>query len=154
MYRVDRNEPVNLERMKKTHKMGLGIQAYEWEPKWVNFLMWHGKEDEGIANDLVQIIQGDTIVFRYYLTTGGSKDTSFTLNGAASAISEAIGINSNIDDSAQQQADKFRKALTAESKKCRQNMSTFKSCFQRWLLVKSRLTMTLISSIHALINSA
>ena len=54
---------------------GLGIQAYEWKPKWVNFLIWHGKEDEGIANDFVQLMEGQKVVFRYYLSIGGYKDT-------------------------------------------------------------------------------
>lgn len=129
IYRVDKNEPTNLARMKKTQDMGLGIQAYEWEPKWVNFLIWHGKEDEGIASDLVQLMEGQQVVFRYHLSTGGYKDTTFTLKGAVSAISGAIGISSEIDHSAQQKSEEFKQALLTESKRCRQNVKTFKSCF-------------------------
>ena len=131
IYRVDKNEPTNLARIKRLQEMGLGIQTYEWKPKWVNFLIWHGKEDEGIANDLVQLMEGQKVVFRYYLSIGGYKDTSFTLKGAASTISEAIGISSNIDHSAQKQFKEFSMAIIAESKKCRQNMSTFNACFSR-----------------------
>ncbi|GMR18628.1 MAG: hypothetical protein BMS9Abin33_1058 [Gammaproteobacteria bacterium] len=131
IYRVDKYEPINLIRMKRTQEMGLGIQAYEWGPKWVNFRIWHGKEDEGIANELVQLMEGNNIVFRYYLSTGGYKDTSFSLKGAASAISGAIGISSKIDHLAQQRSEEFKQALLAESKRCQQNMKTFKSCFSR-----------------------
>lgn len=131
IYRIDKNEPVNLAKMKETQEMGLGIQAYEWEPKWVNFLIWHGKTDEGIANNLVQLMEGNKVVFRYYLSTGGYKDTSFSLEGADSAISEAIGISSKIDHSAQQKAKEYREALIIETKKCRKNMSTFKYCFSK-----------------------
>lgn len=131
MYRVDKNKSVSLEKMKKTQELFPNIQAYEWEPKWVNFLIWHGKEDEGIADNLVQIMEGNKIVFRYYLSTGGYKDTFFTLKGSTSAISEAIGINEKIDHSAQQKGKKFRQAYIAETKKCQQNMRTFKSCFSR-----------------------
>jgi hypothetical protein len=113
IYRVDKEEPTNLERMKKMQEMGLGIHAYEWEPKWVNFLIWHGKADEGVANDLVQLMEGQKVVFRYYLSTGGYKDTTFTLKGAASAISHAIGISSKIDHSAQQKNEEFKKAYLA-----------------------------------------
>jgi hypothetical protein len=92
IYRVDKNEPENLARMKEMQDMGLGIHAYEWKPKWVDFLIWHGKEGEGIAKNLVQLMEGKTVIFRYFLSTGGSKDTSFSLIGAAPAISEAIGM--------------------------------------------------------------
>jgi hypothetical protein len=129
IYRVDKNEPTNLARMKQTQDMGLGIHAYEWEPKWVNFLLWHGKEDEGIANDLVQLMEGEKVAFRYYLSTGGYKDTTFSLKGAATAISGAIGISSEIDHSAQQKNEEFKLAVLSESKRCQQNMKTFKLCF-------------------------
>ena len=129
IYRVDQNAPTNLARMKETQEMGLGIHAYAWEPKWVNFLIWHGKEKEGISNDLVQLMEGQKVVFRYYLSTGGYKDTAFSLNGAASTISAAIGISPEIDHSAQQKNKEFRQALIAESERCRQNMKTFRSCF-------------------------
>jgi phosphoribosylformylglycinamidine (FGAM) synthase-like amidotransferase family enzyme len=79
--------------MKDAQEMGLGIHAYEWEPKWVNFLIWHGNENESIAKDLVHLMKGKRVVFRYYLSTGGHKDTSFTLKGSVSAITSAIGIN-------------------------------------------------------------
>jgi len=131
IYRVDKNEPKNLARMKRMQEMDLGIQAYEWEPKWVNFLIWHGKEDEGVANNLVQIMEGQKIVFRYYLSTGGYKDTSFSLKRAASSISSAIEISSTIDHSAQQKNEAFKQTFLAESKKCQQNMRTFKSCFSQ-----------------------
>jgi len=131
MYRVDRHEPVNLKRMKDMHEMGLGIQAYEWEPKWVNFLIWHGKEEEGIAENLVELMEGEKVVFRYYLSTGGYKDTAFPLSGAAAAISTAVGIDAEIDHSAQRKAEEFKDAYTAESKKCQRDLSTFKRCLER-----------------------
>lgn len=129
MYRVDQNEPNELSRLKELQDMKYGIQAYEWEPKWVNFRIWHGKEDEGMAPDLVQLMEGQKVVFRYHLGTGGYKDTSFTLKGASSAIAKAIGINEKIDHSKQEKANEFKKELVAQNKRCRENMSTFKACF-------------------------
>lgn len=129
IYRVDKNEPTNLARMKKLQEMGLGIHAYEWEPKWVNFLIWHGKENEGMANGLVQIMEGEKVVFRYYLSTGGYKDTTFPLKGASSAISDAIGISSEIDSAVQKRNEEFTQAFLTESKRCQEDMSSFKSCF-------------------------
>jgi len=131
IYRVDKQAPTDLAEMKKTQDMGVGIHAYEWEPKWVNFLIWHGEKDEGIAKDLIHLMEGQNVVFRYYLSTGGFKDTSFSLKGAAPAISEAIGISPKIDYSAQQKIDEFNHAYLAESKRCQQDMKSFKVCFSR-----------------------
>nr|VFK12413.1 MAG: hypothetical protein BECKLPF1236A_GA0070988_1007011 [Candidatus Kentron sp. LPFa]VFK28601.1 MAG: hypothetical protein BECKLPF1236C_GA0070990_1006911 [Candidatus Kentron sp. LPFa] len=92
IYRIDKNKATDLANHKRVQEMGVGIHAYEWKPKWINFLMWHGKEDEGIAEDIVQLMEGQKVAFRYYLSAGGYKETSFTLKGAASAISGTIGI--------------------------------------------------------------
>ena len=131
IYRIDSNDPVNLSRMKTMQEMGLGIQAYAWEPKWVNFLLWHGKQEEGLAKDLVHLMEGETLVFRYYLSTGGFKDTSFSLKGSGPAIAEAIGIDANVDHVVQEQTEAFKRAVLAEVTQCRENMRTFKECFAR-----------------------
>lgn len=131
VYRVDKNKPNDLSRMRRMQEMGLGLHAYEWEPKWVNFLVWHGKRDDGLANDLLQLMEGNSVVFRYYLSTGGYKETSFSLNGAGPAIAEAIGISANIDHSAQQRTEEFKNALLAEVDQCRKDMNSFRECFAR-----------------------
>ena len=128
IYRIDKNKPIDLSSMKKLQDT-FGVQAYSWEPKWVNFLIWHGKEDEGISENIVNLMEGEKVVFRYYLSTGGYKDTTFTLKGAAPAISEAIGISGQIDHAAQQKSKEYRQAMINETNKCRKDMSTFKSCF-------------------------
>lgn len=89
-FRVDKYTPADLGDAKKVQAMG--IQAYEWEPKWVNFLVWHGK-GESIGKNLIPIMSGNSMVFRYYLSTGGYKETTFSLEGANRAISTAIGIS-------------------------------------------------------------
>ncbi|MEL0630731.1 hypothetical protein [Psychromonas aquatilis] len=117
IFRVDKNEPTNLQSKVKLQKMG--FNAYDWSPKWVNFLIWHGKSEEGISVDLGLIMKGDTILFRYYLSTGGFKETTFSLNGASAAISEAIDIEPNLLSSAPLQMTKeFKEAYVAEIKKC------------------------------------
>lgn len=96
MYRVDKNPPHDLADDVKLQellaRLGGGRIYYSWEPRWVNFHMWHGKSEEGLAPDLLELMDGNTVLFRYHLATGGYKDTSFTLQGASPAISEAIGI--------------------------------------------------------------
>lgn len=130
LFRIDKNEPIDLADIREIQKM-VGIKTYEWEPKWVNFQIWHGKEEEGIGKTLVQLMEGETVVFRYYLSTGGYKDTSFSLEGAASAIAEAIGITKEIDRSAQKKSEEYRKAVTAATERCMQDMSTFQECFSK-----------------------
>lgn len=135
MFRIDQNEPHDLSRQKRSNESSYnqkhGIQDYIWEPKWVNFLIWHGKEEEGLSTSLVQIMEGQSIVFRYYLSTGGYKDTRFTLQGAASTIAETIGINERINHEKQQSANKFNTELVAQTEKCTANMSTFSACFAK-----------------------
>jgi hypothetical protein len=128
IFRIDQNKPNDLAGVKRLQD-SFGVKAYEWEPKWVNFLIWHGKQDEGISDNIVNLMEGQKLVFRYYLSTGGYKDTEFSLNGAASAISEAIDINANIDHAAQEKSKDFIQAVSAETMKCRVNMSTFNTCF-------------------------
>lgn len=100
MYRIDDYAPVDLNDMKDLQelevRLGAGSPAYQWEPQWVSFVIWHGQQKKAIAQDLIQLMKGDRVVFRNYLSTGGYKETAFTLDGAASAISKAIGISENV----------------------------------------------------------
>lgn len=93
-FRVDKNEPHDIADDKRIQEMDVGLQAYAWEPKWINFLIWHGKESEGRSTTLDQLMLGKSILFRYYLFTGGYKETTFNLDGAGPAIARALGIAS------------------------------------------------------------
>ena len=90
MYRVDKHEPVDLQVIFRLRD--ILPDMYVAEPQWVNFQLWHGKEDELPSEDLEKWMTGERIVFRYFLFTGGYKETSFSLVGAAAAISEATGV--------------------------------------------------------------
>jgi hypothetical protein len=135
IYRIDKKKPYDLAGLKNiqdmSQKLGLGSQLYLWKPKWVNFQLWHGKEDEGIGEAIVNIMEGEIIVFRYYLSGGGYKDTTFELTGAAEAISEAIGISAQIDHAAQEMLIKFNETVRAEEVKCKKNNVKQKSCSSR-----------------------
>lgn len=131
IYRIDKNDPIDLSELKRMQDIGFGFDTYKWTPKWVNFLIWHGDEKEGIADDLIQLMEGNVIVFRYYLSTGGYKDTSFPLNGAAAAISEAIGINQEIDHTFQADSKMFRFTYVSAVKQCRRNMEMFRVCLSQ-----------------------
>lgn len=131
VFRVDKNEPQDVAKEKRLQEMGVGIQAYAWEPKWVNFLIWHGKESEGRSKTLDQLMQGKTIVFRYYLFTGGYRETEFSLDGAGTVIASALGIGVEKDKATAEQQEEFKRTLLAASKTCQQDMKTFRACFEK-----------------------
>ena len=92
IYWVDNKTPYNLSTSKDLDEK-YDLSLYQREPKWVNFVVWHGKVDEGVSGDIVDIVKGHEIFFNYYTVSGDDKDTSFTLKGSAAAVSEIVGIN-------------------------------------------------------------
>jgi len=97
LYRIDKLEPVNLVDSKRHSdfmvRTGSPSDAtFDWTPKWVNFLFWHGKEDRGLGK-VKQIMAGKKLVFRYYLTTGGAKDTTFNIENGTAEISKALQLS-------------------------------------------------------------
>lgn len=115
LFRIDKNVP-----QKVYQERGHGSQIFAWEPKSVTFIIWHGKEVEGRSETLNQLMQGTSLVFRYYLFTGGYKETTFSLSGAGPAIAEALGIPLNADPTVSANAKAFRKEVLAASKACDQ----------------------------------
>lgn len=128
MYRVDKNDAVNLEEARGLGS--LGIRAYEWEPKWINFRIWHGKIDEGLSNSLAEMLTGERLVVRYFLATGGFKDTEFSLVGSSRAIAEALGIPASFDREDQARQRELRERLAEEATRCRQS-NDLRACIER-----------------------
>lgn len=93
-YRVDEGTEYDLSESKNLDEL-YGLNMYQWKPGRVDFVIWHGKVDEGVSGDIVNMIKGNDIHFRYYLEAGGYNDTSFTLTGSSFAISEIVGIDLN-----------------------------------------------------------
>ncbi len=109
-YRIDKREPTHLQE--HTRMARLGIVTYEWEPKWVNFLLWHGKENEG-RGEIQHLMDGSSMLVRYYLSTGGYKDAIFSLDGAGPVIADALGIKVGADGALEENAEKSRALLRA-----------------------------------------
>lgn len=131
VFRVGKNEPHDMADDKQVQEMGVGLHTYEWEPKWVNFRIWHGKESEGRSKALDQFMHGDTVVFRYYLFTGGHKETTFSLVGAGSAIASALGISVDVDKATAERQEEFNRADSAASTACQQDVNTYLVCFEK-----------------------
>jgi hypothetical protein len=130
MYRVDKLQPHDLDTDRRMTGRGLGLDLYRWEPRWINFSIWHGKEAEGRSVKLKELMSGQTAVFRYYLGTGGYKETSFSLEGAGPVIAEALGISLEADPATEAAAEAYRAELLAATRKCQQDMRTFRQCFE------------------------
>lgn len=131
IYRIDKNEPHDMTSLKETGEITAGkIILYEWKPKWVNFQIWHGKKSDGIATGLRNLLTGKEIVFRYYLFSGGYKDTSFSLKGAGPIISKTIDVSEKEDPSEKSKV-RFRSVTSEALNNCTNNPIDFKACFDK-----------------------
>lgn len=110
MYRIDKNAPHTVERDSAMEEL-IGTRLSDWEPKWINFLLWHGTEQDGRASALVELMEGQILTVRYHLFTGGYRDTRFALDGAGPAIASALGISQYPDPSIERIAKAAREAL-------------------------------------------
>jgi hypothetical protein len=129
LFRVDKFEAHDLSEAKRMQDMGVGIQAYSWEPKWVNFLVWHGKESEGRSATIDQLMLGKSLTVRYYLFTGGHKETTFTLANARQAITAALSINADSDQAKELRIKRFKDSYLDATKRCQQDLKSFSECF-------------------------
>jgi len=98
MYRIDKHEAVQLRLVPPgTPPEVLAIlgKTIDAQPRWVNFLLWHGEGKTAVAGTLREILDGTSMVFRYNLIGGGYRDTSLSLVGAKPVIAEALQIDSD-----------------------------------------------------------
>lgn len=95
MVRVDKLEPQDLDSF-RTSSVPLLAAMIQSEPKWVSWVIFHGN---GPANNgaLRDLMNGHRVVIRYYLFTGGYKETDFTLAGAKVAIAKAVGVPAEVE---------------------------------------------------------
>ncbi|MEW6330216.1 MAG: hypothetical protein AB1560_02015 [Pseudomonadota bacterium] len=96
MMRVDKKEPFDFQLIKDLVRMNRETfrenpikVAYRPEPKWVSASVYNGNDlpDRGPIFDLMN---GKKVTVRYYLFTGGYKETGFPLDGAKEAITKAL----------------------------------------------------------------
>ena len=97
--RVDKYEPLRIDSTDRlgrwAKKNGIDIpKGFDWNPGFVNFKVWHGKQNEGMAPILAQMMKGNKLVVRFPVNSGGTRDVIFSLSGAGRAIRTALGITS------------------------------------------------------------
>ena len=95
MFRVDKNEPSTFRDLPGLER--IGIKTYEWKPKFSNFLLWHGKEEDGRSLSIRALMTGSTLLVRYYLLGASYEETSFDLVGASTSIAQALDIAERTD---------------------------------------------------------
>jgi hypothetical protein len=129
MLRVDQNPSHDEDSSRQLAERRLA-DNYRWEPMFVNFVIWHGREAQGRSPLLSQLLSGQQLVVRYWLGTGGYRDIAFSLAGAGPAIADALGIPLAAAPGVQQLADTRRliaqaylRACTAGHLQCAQRMS-------------------------------
>lgn len=116
MYRIDQLKPVDLNVGRNSKIAGLP-EMVRREPKWINFLVWHGK-GQLLTGTLRDFMDGKSVTFRYYLATGGSKETTFDLRGGKEAIAQAVGVEANPDPAAVDQEKARKAAMNEAMEKC------------------------------------
>jgi hypothetical protein len=118
IYRIDKYAPHDLESDRVLTESKLGLRLYAWEPGFVNFVVWHGKEDQGRSRALNELMTGANLIVRFHLGTGGYRETSFPLDGASPAIAEALGIALLADPEREAAAKAFNDALLEANSAC------------------------------------
>lgn len=93
MYRIDKLKPNNMEESKEQSRL-LKKPMFQAEPRWVNERVWHG-QGEPTTGILRDFMEGQSVTFRYWLFTGGYKETTFDIRGGKSALADALGVPAN-----------------------------------------------------------
>lgn len=97
IYRVDKLRAEKLEDMVALQKyLGDKNTLPTWliaKPKWIIWQIESGETGE-LKRDssLAKLMTGGRVLFRYFLFTGGVKETSFQLDGATAAIESACDV--------------------------------------------------------------
>lgn len=98
---IDANAPRHMSTSKEfqesLHVVGSDLVVYEWRPKQIAVVIWHGIIEEGLNQDIISLLQGDEIKVRYFLSSGEVKDVIFTLKGKASSIAQALDISGSLE---------------------------------------------------------
>ena len=130
IYRVDKSEPEDLAGVQSLQARGLISDQFAWEPKWVNWKLWHGNGGVGPASPLGQLMGGRTVVFRYFLVTGGSRETTFSLAGAGPVISRALELK-KVAPTPSTPAEEQLRAVADLTGACAVELSTALKCIER-----------------------
>lgn len=90
MYRVDSLPARDLEPDRRLQELAPSIaKRYIRTPNWVNFRLWDGRQGSDGEAAIKELAGGQRLLVRFPLSTGGHRDTEFTLDGARAAMEGA-----------------------------------------------------------------
>lgn len=84
-FRVDKNKPAELMASRKSNP-----KAFTVEPKWVIWRIIPNADKSTHRNVLNELISGNEVAIRYFLFTGGYKETKFTLKNSLNSIKSVL----------------------------------------------------------------
>lgn len=91
--RVDDNPHQEYKRLPPLRIPGIpDAVTFNWRPKAVSFLIWHGNDSQGRAKILEQMMAGKSLLVRYISTGGNVRDVRLDLANAAGAITQSLEI--------------------------------------------------------------
>lgn len=103
--RVDKLPAFDLSEVSGTLAQELGI-APQVLPKRARFLVWHGENEPTPSSALLRdLMDGESLLVRYFLFSDEVRETRFPLGGAKAAISEALGIPAEAQPGAKELQD-------------------------------------------------
>jgi hypothetical protein len=102
VYRVDDYPPKTLDTDRFAENE-MHLHLLDAQPKWVNWAVGN-RGSPGLQETLRQLQGGQRLIVRFYLFTGGSRDTEFTLRGAREALADVAGVPAAWDAAEEQQA--------------------------------------------------
>jgi len=89
--RVDTNKTMTIDPEKcKLLSEYIG-PTFQWEPKTVSFLLWHGKETEGCGY-VGELLEGKELNIRYQINSMEREAFKISLVGAKEAIINGLGL--------------------------------------------------------------
>lgn len=80
--------------------------------------LWHGGEPSPTRGTLRNMLDSDTLFARFHTDTGGTIDTTWSLDGAAQVIASAVGIDVDATDEAIEWSNVQTDLLISSSNRC------------------------------------
>jgi hypothetical protein len=114
--RVDSNPAEDLESTRAVEKY-IKQPIFRREPTTAAWRIWDGS-GEPYRGTLRDIMNGQTLLIRYYKFPEGSAELRFGLDGAKAAIAKVLGIKEEVDPAAAAADATYRDAFSRAGKRC------------------------------------
>lgn len=133
-YRIDSNKAVDLESQRSIEKYAPQLKV-KADPTTTAWVIWHGGANaQANTGTLRDLMDGRTLLIRYYKFPEGSADLEFPLEGAKPIIAQALNINAEADQEVAKEEIRKRQATVEANRRCfeenRGNKQGFAACLE------------------------